>query len=201
MKRILIACLVTTLAPAVAYAQDKTGKPAEKAPAKPADKPAVKAPEPPAAPAPAPEIAATVKAFEGNWSFDAQLTMPGATEPTKFKMKMPCKKIAEGNGVSCAGSAKVPKLGVWSAGVLVGFDPAGKRTHFMAITNMGEVHDHVCTWKDTTLACDPLKYGTETETLSFSWTDPKSMTFTSETKGKNGTISFAGTGKRPKAPK
>ena len=71
----------------------------------------------------------------------------------------------------------------------------------MAITNHGEVHDHQCTWKDTLLTCDPLKFGTATEALSFEWKDPKNATFTSETKDKGTTVKFVGVGKRPRAPK
>lgn len=188
MKHILVSSLFALLAPAVALAQ-----PADKA------KPAPVAKGEPAPPPP--EVAQTVKAFEGNWTFDAKITMPGDTEPTKAKVKLACKKIAAGNGISCTGTAKVPKLGPWDASFLIGFDPAGKRTHVMAITNMGEVHDHQCTWADTKLNCDPLKFGTATEALNFEWKDAKNASFRSETKDKGGTILFEGVGKRPKAPK
>ncbi len=156
----------------------------------------------PTPPAPPPEIKKTTDAFAGKWSMDAELTMPGATEPTKFKVTMDCKSIALGNGAHCAMDGKVPKMGPMGQSCLVGFDPVGGAVHLMCITSMGEVHDHKGAWKDDkTLEFEPYKFTMDgkaaTEMVLFSWVEPKLLTFTSIVTLADGSrMTFAGRGKR-----
>jgi hypothetical protein len=160
------------LVPAIAFAED--------------------AKKPPAPPA---EVKATVDAFKGNWTFDATLTAPGA-KPQKLATTFNCKPVSGGNAVSCEASAKG-----WDASFLVGYDPYAKAVRFFQITNQFEVRDHVCKWKGNDLDCAALKGGTgptgdevsDEMKLRF---DKNTLTFTSTTKSKSGTVVFEGKGKR-----
>ena len=118
------------------------------------------------APAPSPEVKRTVDAFEGRWSLDGTIVMPG-DGPKQATMKMDCKKIAKGKAVSCTFS------GPFEGSALVAYDPYSRAVHFMAVTSDDEVHDHKCHWQgDGKLVCDPLKGGMAgmaiTEDLEFS---------------------------------
>jgi len=191
MKKVLLALLFPTLA----FAGDP----------KDAAKDAKKAPvAAPAQPAPPPEVKQTVDAFKGNWTYDATLTptnVPGMDKPVKFKVTMACKAIAAGNAAQCDGKAKTP-MGPWDATFVIAYDPYSKAVHFFGFTSDFEVHDHVCQWKGTDLACTPLKAGTGptgeeiTEDLSMHF-GKNTLDFTSTTHGKGGmTMVFEGKGKK-----
>ena len=167
--------------PSLAIADDKSGKPAPK-------------PAPPAAPA---EVKATVDAFKGNWTFDAELTAPGMDKPAKFN----CKAVAGNQAVSCDAKAKTP-IGPFDALLVIAYDPYSKAVHFMAVSNQNEVHDHVCNWKGADLVCNPYKGGmgpagdeiTEDVAIKIEKT---AATFSSVTKLKGGgQVKFEGKGKR-----
>jgi hypothetical protein len=108
--------------------------------------------------APPPELKKTVEAFAGKWAYDTTVTMPGQ-KPGKTVLTMDCRKTALGKAVNCALSGNIPGEGPFQGGALVGYDTFGKNVHFMGIMSDEEVHDHQCTWKGNTLACDPLKGG------------------------------------------
>ena len=182
--RILPIALVLAL-PALATADDK-----------------IKKPEPPPAPPPAPaEVKATVDAFKGNWSFDAELTAPGMDKPAKFKMTFNCKAVAGNTAVSCDAKAKTP-VGPFDGLFVIAYDPYSKAVHFIGVTNSNEVHDHVCNWKGSDLICNPLKGGSGpegheiTEDVAMK-IEKTTATFSSISKMKGGgQIKFEGKGKR-----
>ncbi len=193
-----LALVLSALAlPALALADT----PAKGAPA-PKDAPKDSKPAPPAPPPAPPEVKATVDAFKGNWKFDATLTAPGMEKPATFKMSFNCKAVAGGTAVSCDSKAKTP-MGPFDALFVIAYDPFSKAVHFMGITSMNEVHDHVCQWKAPDLTCTPLKGGMGpggdpiTEELSMKMADKNNMTFTSVSTMKDGSkMTFEGKGKR-----
>jgi hypothetical protein len=170
------------------------------APALAAESAAAKAPE---RPPPAPEVKKTVDAFAGATTFDCQLTLPGMDKPAKFKMTFNCKKTALGRAVECAASAPKTSMGPWQGHFMVAYDEGGKAVHFMAVTSEGEVHDHVCQWKDgETMICDPLRYmlpggGPATEDVTMAWSGKKVVTFASTASMSDGSkVLFSGRGTR-----
>ena len=83
--------------------------------------------------------------------------MPGQP-PTRFAEKFDCKKASGGRGVMCIDTAKVPGLGALDFTHLVAYDPERKAVHWFAVGSTGEVHDHVCHWKDAkTLDCETIQ--------------------------------------------
>lgn len=199
--------MVLSLVPATALAQ-------------PASKQAPPAPAPPAPVAAPPEVALTVDAFKGNWKFETTMTatgMPGMDKPVSAKMTFNCKVAAGKTAVSCESKMKTP-MGPFDALFVIAYDPYLKAAHFMGITNMHEVHDHICKWSGLSLTCAPLKGGMGaggdeiTEDVSMTWEadkkctandstclpKAKSVSFKSVSKMTKGgaTITFEGKGKR-----
>jgi hypothetical protein len=150
------------------------------------------------APAPAPEVARTSDAFQGRFQVDGTLAV-GSAAPAKVRFAITCRRTALGRAAACSMAAKTP-LGPMEGSMLVGYNELDKAVHFMSMTSDGEVHDHVCRWKGSTLACDPLKGNlgamSVTEDLSFQF-DGKKMTFESRSTLQDGTrIVFTGTGRK-----
>ena len=189
-------------------------------PAKAPAAPPVKAEAPPAPPPAPPEVKATVDAFKGNWKFDTTMTatgMPGMDKPATAKMTFNCKLVAGKTAVACESKMKTP-MGPFDALFVVAYDPYSKAAHFMGITSMNEVHDHVCTWSGLSLNCKPLKGGMGpggdevTEDVTMTWeadkkctandasclATAKSVSFKSVSKMTKGgaTMTFEGKGKR-----
>jgi hypothetical protein len=155
-----------------------------KTPAAPPAKDAKAQVAPPAMPAAPPEVKATVDAFKGNWKFDATLSatgMPGMDKPAKSKMTFNCKVVAGKTAVSCDAKMKTP-MGPFEGLFAVAYDPYTKAAHFIGITSMNEVHDHVCTWSGLSLNCKPLKAGMGpggdeiTEEVTMTWEADKKCT-------------------------
>ena len=171
----------------------------EKAPA-PKDAKAA-APAPAAPPAPPPELKKTVDAFVGTWTIDGTATMPGGA-PTKVKETIVCTKAVAGRVASCTGHANVPGMGKMEDLMIVTYDVEAKKVRVMGMSSLGEVHDHVCTWKDDkTLACDPLQIvamgNPATVTLEMSWSDAKTVTMNETVTMKDGSkMSMEGVGKK-----
>lgn len=160
-----------------------------------------KEPPPPAPPAAPAEVKATVDAFKGNWTFDAELTPPGAPKAEKFKLSFNCKPAAGNTAVACESKAKTA-LGPFEALFVIAYDPYSKAVHFIGVSNQNEVHDHVCQWKGSDLTCAPLKGGMGpggdeiTEELAIK-IEKSAATFTSVSKMKGGAVmKFEGKGKK-----
>ena len=205
-----ISLVLFTLLPSLALAQ---GSGAKAPPPPGGGSAAIKPPVPPAKPKAPPETAETVSMFKGNWNFDATLSatgVPGMEKPFKGKMSMTCKAIVGGNAAACDAKMLKTPMGPWEGHFVIAWDPFSKAVHFMAVTNMFEVHDHVCGQWDHGMAgksglmCTPLKGGSGptgdeiTEDVMFSFhKDGKELNFTSTSKMKGGaTFTFEGAGKK-----
>ncbi len=201
MRSLSRSTLLLVAAASLAHAQaDKAAPQAKEKPPVPAR--AAAAPAQPAPAPPPPEVKKTVDAFVGTWTFDGNLTLPGGAAPVKVKETFTCKKVAGGRVVSCSGSAKVPGMGKMEDVALVTYDAEGKKVRFVGMNSMGEVHDHMCTWKDDkSLGCEPLRVtamgAPATVTLEMSWSDPKTVKMNETTTMKDGSkMIFDGGGKR-----
>lgn len=185
--KILISCALVSLAVSPALAGD----------AKTADK---KAPAAPAAPPP--EVKKTVDAFVGSWTFEGNVMLPGAKAPIKATETITCRAAAGGRAAACTGKANVPGLGALEDDALVTYDAEAKNVRFVGMDSMGEVHDHICAWKDDkSLACQTLNVTVQGQpaTVEFNMTFPsaKECTFNETTTLKDGSkMSFDGKGKR-----
>jgi hypothetical protein len=149
-----------------------------------------------------PELQKTVDAFLGKWTFDGKLTTPALPAPAPTKMTIDCSKTALDTAVLCQATGESTGVGPMGMGLLIGYSGEEKKVHLMAITAMGEHHDHIGVWKDdSTLSFEPLKFkagGKEsTENLEFHWTSDKAMTFKSTITGADGSEEiFEGSGTR-----
>jgi hypothetical protein len=147
-----------------------------------------------------PEVARTVNAFAGKWTFDGVLSFEG--KEVKGKLAIDCRKIALGKAVSCSMKGKFPGFPDEDDGILVGYDIGGKAVHFMAITSGGEVHDHSCQWKgEETLDCGTLAYtavdgSPATEELAFTWADARTSSFRATITVGAAKVRFEGKGRR-----
>jgi hypothetical protein len=135
-------------------------------------------------------------------------------------MTFNCKEVAGKTAVSCESKQKTP-MGPYEGLFVVSFDPFSKAVHFISVTSMNEVHDHVCKWSGYDLNCTPLKGGSGpagdelTEDLKMKFEPaatckpkegadpivscpPKMVTFTSVSKMTKGgaTLTFEGKGKK-----
>lgn len=151
--------------------------------------------------APAPEIRKTVEAFVGDWISKTTTTMPGAA-PVKAKIPNKCRSVAADSAVVCESQATVPGVGELGMASLVSYDRESKEVYFMAVSSMGIVQQHKCTWKDDKhLDCRPLAATMMgqpvTKVLSMDWPDARTSHFKSATTMKDGkTVTFEGTGTR-----
>lgn len=127
---------------------------------------------------PSPEVKQTVDALTGTWAGQMTARIPGYP-PTTFDWLMECTTVALGAGVACnnGGSTSIGQL---SESCLFAFDPEGKAVHYMCVTSMGEVHDHMGHWKDhAIIEFEPLRAGMMgrqvIETLRWQFTDANSL--------------------------
>lgn len=97
---------------------------------------------------PTPDQRRAVDAFAGQWLDHTTITSPGSA-PVKADIAMNCTKTARGRAVVCDFKGDVPGTGPLDAGILIGADRLDDKVHFMAMTSDDELHDHVCTWKDS----------------------------------------------------
>ena len=151
----------------------------------------------------APEAKRVVDRFVGTWKLDGTATgLPGAKGPAKATETVDCRRAAGGLVVSCTGRGKLEGVGDVEDVLLVTFDSGARNVRLIGMSSTGEVHDHVCAWKDdATLACELLSITMDgqpaTVDLQFSWKDAKHMTFRETTTAKDGAkIAFEGNGSR-----
>ncbi len=201
MKNLLRGCaVVLCVSSLVAFAEDKKPE-AAKAAAPEAKKEAPAAAKKDAPPPPPPELKKTVDAMIGTWTMEGTVTGM-AKDPIKVKETYVCKKAAGGRAVSCTGKGNVPGMGVMESEALVTYDAEGKNVRFVGMDSMGEVHDHICQWKDDkNLACDPLNITAmgqpATVDFNMTWSDAKNMSMAETTTMKDGTkVAYEGKGKR-----
>jgi hypothetical protein len=151
------------------------------------------------APAPPAEVARTVNAFIGRWTFETTMTPPGG-KPVKFPETIDCHKGAQGRSAICVDRFTAPGEGPTEYDYLVGFDADTKIAHLFAVGSLGEVHDHRCTWSgQKVLECEPLEatLGGQPikETFSFTF-DGNKVTLRGTTVTKDGPVQFDAAGTR-----
>jgi hypothetical protein len=164
-----------------------------------------------AKPAPPGEIAETVAAFKGNWTFDMKMTatgVPNLDKPIAAKTTFNCRVAAGGAAVACDAKTKTA-MGPYEGNFFIAYDPYSKAVHFMGVTSKYEIQDHVCQLVHGmagkfAIDCKPFKGGAGpageevTNDLSISFHDQgKTADFKSVTHGKGGaTMTFEGSGKK-----
>jgi hypothetical protein len=99
----------------------------------------------------------------GHWKGTGEMDQPGA-EPTMLSLAISCVKASSGWAVSCEMVGKNKDTTVTESD-LFGVDPVTGQGHWYTVSNQGETHDHLATWK-----------GAKTLTAEYSWTqDGKKM--------------------------
>jgi hypothetical protein len=89
-----------------------------------------------------PDEMKAVYGFVGTWKLNMTATMGADSAPVKGTWT--CKKVSKGWGVACKlVVANFPGIGYYEENDLFGYDMGSKAYHWYAVTNGGEVHDHV----------------------------------------------------------
>jgi hypothetical protein len=97
--------------------------------------------------APAQE-AARFFALVGHWKGHGELGQPGQA-PAKLRLDYRCRKVSAGWAVSCELKAHNDAMAIAETD-LFGTDPATHQSHWYAVTNQGDSHDHLVEWTDAT---------------------------------------------------
>ena len=106
---------------------------------------AVAADEQPAPPAP-PAGALKLHAFVGHWTGTGEMAEYGKDKST-INVDMTCVEAAGGWGIRCDDAMTGQGMNYLETD-LMGYDARDNQSHWYAVTNSGEVHDHVAQWKD-----------------------------------------------------
>jgi hypothetical protein len=93
-----------------------------------------------------PPAAAEYYPFIGFWRGSGQLSEPGRA-PVKLTLELSCRKASMGWAVRCDMVAKNKHLTMTEAD-LMGVDSVTGKGHWYAVTNQGEMHDHITKWTD-----------------------------------------------------
>jgi hypothetical protein len=113
-----------------------------------------------------------------------QAPQPTDMQPYYALLGNCCQKASEGWAVSCSFNATGANDMVMSETDLFGVDPASKQGHWYAVTNMGEVHDHLASWTDRKTMVADYEWTEEGKTMhehiSFIFKSAKSMEFTTQ---------------------
>jgi hypothetical protein len=137
----------------------------------------------PARQAPQPTDMQPYYALLGNWHGTAKLVQAGQAA-IPLQAEYSCQKASEGWAVSCSFNATGANDMVMSETDLFGVDPASKQGHWYAVTNMGEVHDHLASWTDSKTMVADYEWTEEGKTMhehiSFIFKSAKSMEFTTQ---------------------
>jgi hypothetical protein len=88
---------------------------------------------------PAPQVEA-IRSLIGSWSGKGSMTSEGKTFP--ITMTYDCAESAGGAGVKCTCVMNGIPGFTYTFDDLWGYSPQDKLTHWYAVTNAGEVHDH-----------------------------------------------------------
>jgi len=82
----------------------------------------------------------------GQWKGDGQMSEPGQ-KPVALALQWDCRKASAGAAVLCQLTAKNGKMLIAETD-LFGVDPVTGKSHWYAVTNQGETHDHEAQWVD-----------------------------------------------------
>lgn len=119
-------------------------------------------------------------ALVGNWQGSAQL-VAGDQAPVKLIAQYSCQKTSEGMAVQCNFTAKGAENMVMSESDLFGVNPMTKQGHWYAVSNMGEVHDHLANWTDNNTMVADYEWKEDGknmhEHIIFTFKSAKSMDF------------------------
>ncbi|MCE9572621.1 MAG: hypothetical protein K8W52_05650 [Deltaproteobacteria bacterium] len=124
-----------------------------------------------------------VKTLTGTWKGPLHLTM--GADQADLKAAIACAPIAGKTGIACQASITgVPGLGTMLESDLFGVDPTTGAAHMYAVSNAGDVHDHVGGFEQDALVMrwtgtSPDHHALR-ETLTFRSTGPRTLAFTQE---------------------
>lgn len=90
--------------------------------------------------------AAPFYALVGHWQGQGEFGQTGQT-PASLALQYQCQKTSAGWGVSCQMNASNKEMAMEETD-LFGHDPVSDTSHWYAVTNTGETHDHKVTWID-----------------------------------------------------
>ncbi len=135
----------------------------------------------PAAPAGPPAGAQKLHAFVGHWTGTGESSEPGKEKQT-MTVSMNCVETSGGWGIRCEDAMTGKEMNYLETD-LMGFDSTNNQVHWYAVTNAGEVHDHVAQWKDdsTLLATHSEKVSSKSidENITVTLKSPTEMEATS----------------------
>jgi hypothetical protein len=133
--------------------------------------------EPAASPAP-PAGAVKLHDFVGRWEGIGEMAETGKDKQT-MTVVMTCVETSGGWGIRCDDAMTGKNMNYLETD-LMGYDASGNQVHWYAVTNAGEVHDHVAQWKDdkNLLATHSEKVGSKSidENITITLTSPTSLT-------------------------
>lgn len=96
----------------------------------------------PASADPLPKEIENMSCLLGNWKATGSLTM--GKDKASLDATYTCKRTSGDQGVLCnLRITGIPGLAVYEETDLFGYEPNSKTYHWFAVTNSGEVHDHV----------------------------------------------------------
>jgi len=86
------------------------------------------------------------KTVPGMWSGNLQGTMNG--KPVKGSVRHLYRTCSAGWGVEMNETMNLDSTPAYVCVNLFGYDPGDKKMHIYSVSNFGDTHDHVGTWKD-----------------------------------------------------
>src|SRR5262245_31132604 len=107
---------------------------------------------------PRPEVARTVEALSGHWTFTGEGTDSSGGKPASTTRPLDGRKAALGAAVSFTLSGKMAGFGPFEAATIVGFNADDSRVYWMEISSTGEYHTHLGRWIGDTIDFDPLTF-------------------------------------------
>jgi hypothetical protein len=151
-----------------------------------------------------PEVARTVEALSGHWTFMGEGTDSRGGKPAAITMTFDCRKAALGAAVACTLSGTMEGFGPIEAATIVGFNPDDNRVYWMEISSTGEYHTHLGQWSGDAIDFDPLTFTaggvSNTETFSLRFPSKGRFVLKSTSRTAQGSSTIEGTATRRTAP-
>lgn len=148
-----------------------------------------------------PETDRLTQAFLGKWVGEMTAHTPyGPPETVAYTME--CRSVASGHGLNCDTFGHSPSVGDLTQSCLLAVDPGTWKIHYMCVSNMGEVHDHVGSWQGNKLQYEKYE-GTANgakvaEEISTEFLDADTFLHTTLMTGADGKMEFYFRAKRAK---
>lgn len=84
----------------------------------------------------------SLERFLGSWKLTGTISM--GADNAKITATVLCRRASAGAAIACSGKfTGVPGAPALEESDLMGYDPGTNTLHWYAVTNLGEVHDHV----------------------------------------------------------